>query len=49
MYYPIWLANATGVFEQAGLDVQLVDAPAAGYDVQDGLDVPTAFEGTLRT
>jgi anaerobic magnesium-protoporphyrin IX monomethyl ester cyclase len=33
MYYPIWLAYATGVLEQDGLDVRLVDAPAAGYDL----------------
>jgi len=34
MYYPIWLAYATGVLEQNGFNVKLVDAPAAGYDLQ---------------
>ena len=30
MYYPIWLAYATGTLERDGFDVSLVDAPAAG-------------------
>lgn len=34
MYYPIWLAYATGVLEQAGFNVRLVDAPASGWDLQ---------------
>ena len=38
MYYPIWLAYATGVLEQDGFNVQLVDAPAAGYDLGCVLD-----------
>jgi len=33
MYYPIWLAYATGVLEQGGFSVKLIDAPAAGYDL----------------
>jgi anaerobic magnesium-protoporphyrin IX monomethyl ester cyclase len=33
MYYPIWLAYATGVLEQDGFNARLVDAPAAGYDL----------------
>jgi anaerobic magnesium-protoporphyrin IX monomethyl ester cyclase len=32
MYYPIWLAYAAGVLEKAGFGVQLVDAPARGFD-----------------
>ena len=32
LYYPIWLATAAGVTEDAGFDVDLVDAPARGYD-----------------
>jgi radical SAM superfamily enzyme YgiQ (UPF0313 family) len=39
MYYPIWLAYATGVLEQAGFNVKLVDAPAAGHDLQYILDL----------
>jgi len=33
IYYPIWLAYATGVLEEAGHQVQLIDAPARGYDL----------------
>jgi radical SAM superfamily enzyme YgiQ (UPF0313 family) len=33
MYYPIWLAYATGVLEKAGFNVRLVDAPARGFDL----------------
>ena len=32
IYYPIWLATAAGVTEEAGFEVDLVDAPARGYD-----------------
>lgn len=38
VYYPIWLAYATGVLEQDGFAVRLVDAPAAGLDVPAVLD-----------
>jgi anaerobic magnesium-protoporphyrin IX monomethyl ester cyclase len=33
IYYPIWLAYTTGVLEQDGFAVRLVDAPAAGHDL----------------
>lgn len=33
MYYPIWLAYATGVLEKNEFNVKLIDAPAAGYDL----------------
>lgn len=33
MYYPLWLAYATGVLEQAGHEVRLVDAPASGLEM----------------
>ncbi|MHA2028998.1 MAG: radical SAM protein [Candidatus Kariarchaeaceae archaeon] len=39
LYYPIWLAYATGVLEQDGFSVKLVDAPAAGYDLQKVLEL----------
>lgn len=39
MYYPIWLAYATGVLEQDGFDVRLVDAPAVGYNLSDVLGI----------
>lgn len=35
LYYPVWLAYATGAVEQAGHDVKLVDAPAWDWDVED--------------
>ena len=38
MYYPIWLAYATGVLEQSGFQVKLLDAPAAGHDLGYVLD-----------
>jgi len=47
MYYPIWLAYATGVLEQNGFNVRLVDAPAAGYDLQYVLDLAEAFQPRL--
>ena len=34
MYYPIWLAYATGVLEKNGFSVKLIDAPAAGHNLQ---------------
>ena len=34
LYYPIWLSYATGVLEDAGYEVKLVDAPAEGYDIE---------------
>ena len=35
IYYPFWLAYATGVLEQNGFQVQLIDAPAQGLAVND--------------
>lgn len=32
MYYPYWMAYATGVLEKAGFNVRFYDAPAAGWD-----------------
>lgn len=37
IYYPFWLAYATGVLEQNGFLVQLIDAPAQGLSVADVL------------
>ena len=39
LYYPIWLAYATGALEQDGFQVKLVDAPAAGYDLHMVLEL----------
>jgi len=33
LYFPLWLASAAGVLQQAGFEVDLVDAPADGYDI----------------
>ncbi len=33
-YYPMWLAYATGVLEQDGFDVRLIDAPAKGRTLE---------------
>jgi len=34
LYYPMWLAYATGVLEANGFNAKLIDAPARGYDVE---------------
>jgi anaerobic magnesium-protoporphyrin IX monomethyl ester cyclase len=47
MYYPIWLAYATGVLEQAGFNVKLVDAPAEGYSLTYVLDYIKEFQPRL--
>jgi len=47
IYYTIWLAYATGVLEQNGFNVKLVDAPAAGYDLARSLDVAGIFRPHL--
>ncbi|SDT85538.1 B12-binding domain-containing radical SAM protein [Desulfobacula phenolica] len=33
LYYPIWLAYAAGVSEEAGHEVRLIDAPASGLSL----------------
>ena len=38
LYYPFFLAYVTGVLEDSGFDVTLIDAPAAGYDRQTTVD-----------
>jgi anaerobic magnesium-protoporphyrin IX monomethyl ester cyclase len=38
LYYPKWLATAAGVAIQNGHEVDLVDAPAAGFSVQHVID-----------
>jgi radical SAM superfamily enzyme YgiQ (UPF0313 family) len=47
MYYPIWLAYATGALEQAGFDVKLVDAPASGHGLRSVLDLVEMFQPRL--
>mgnify|MGYP005833745425 CR=1 FL=1 len=43
MYYPLWLAYATGVLEQAGHEVRLVDAPAAGLTMEQVEGLASSF------
>ena len=38
IYYPFWLAYATGVLEQSGFQVSLIDAPAQGLSVADVIE-----------
>src|SRR3972149_2968823 len=38
LYYPIWLAYAVGVAEQAGHNVMLLDAPADGLEIDQVFD-----------
>lgn len=47
MYYPIWLAYATGVLEESGFNVKLVDAPANGYTLSYILDLVKVFQPVL--
>jgi anaerobic magnesium-protoporphyrin IX monomethyl ester cyclase len=47
VYYPIWLSYATGVLEQNGFNVKLVDAPAAGHDLGYVLDLVDQFQPRL--
>lgn len=47
IYYPIWLAYATGVLERSNLNAKLVDAPAAGHNLQDILGLVDEFQPRL--
>ncbi|MAG21768.1 MAG: B12-binding domain-containing radical SAM protein [Candidatus Diapherotrites archaeon] len=44
LYYPLWLAYATGVLEKEGHDCKLVDAPAQGLSRKDILKVVKKFK-----
>ncbi len=47
MYYPLWLAYATGFLEQQGYNVSLVDAPAEGIGVTELIDRVRALKPGL--
>jgi len=47
IYYPMWLAYATGVLENAGYDVKLADAPGDGFDLNYILNVAKEFQPEL--
>lgn len=44
LYYPVWIAYATGVLEDAGYEVKLIDAPAEGYDMETVKTIVKEFE-----
>ncbi|MDP2973640.1 MAG: cobalamin B12-binding domain-containing protein [Candidatus Diapherotrites archaeon] len=43
IYFPIWLAYATGVLKQAGHECKLVDAPASGKTLDDVKGIAKEF------
>lgn len=47
LYYPIWLAYATGLLEQAGHEVKLIDAPADDMDLNDCMQLAKDFNPAL--
>lgn len=47
LYYPIWLAYATGALEKAGHEVDLMDAPADGLDIGQTLQRIKRFDPGL--
>jgi anaerobic magnesium-protoporphyrin IX monomethyl ester cyclase len=47
IYYPLWLAYATGVLEQDGFRVKLVDAPATGLGLGDVLELADEWRPRL--
>jgi len=47
LYYPFWLAYATGVLEEEGHEVRLVDAPAEGRDLKGTIDYTRDFKPSL--
>lgn len=44
IYYPIWLAYATGVLEKEGFEVKLVDAPAGDLEEGEVMELAKTFE-----
>lgn len=47
LYFPIWLAYATGVLEKAGFQVQLIDSPARGYPPDETISLVKGFNPHL--
>ncbi len=47
IYYPMWLAYATGVLEKAGFEVKLIDAPGDGHDIGYVVNVAREFQPQL--
>jgi len=44
IYYPMWLAYATGVLEKAGQEAKLIDAPADKKTIEDVLEIVQEFK-----
>ncbi len=47
VYYPIWLAYATGVLEKAGHEVKLLDCPASGMKIEEVEDLVLSWKPKL--
>ena len=47
LYYPFWLAYATGVLEKEQFKVKLVDGPAQGINENDILNIAKGFKPDL--
>ncbi|MEM4663037.1 MAG: cobalamin B12-binding domain-containing protein [Candidatus Diapherotrites archaeon] len=47
VYYPIWLAYATGVLEKEGHKVKLLDAPAENKTVKEVVEIARKFKPEL--
>jgi anaerobic magnesium-protoporphyrin IX monomethyl ester cyclase len=47
IYYPTWLAYATGAIEKAGHEAMLIDAPARGLSAESAVELCKEFAPTL--
>jgi len=47
LYYPVWLAYATGVLEKKGFSVKLIDAPAQGLNPQTVIELAREYNPGL--
>lgn len=47
LYYPLWLAYATGVMEKEGHEVKLIDAPAENISLGNTLEIIEKFKPKL--
>ncbi len=47
LYFPMWLAYATGVLGENGSDVDLIDALADGYSLDDIVEKTKKFQPSL--
>lgn len=47
LYFPMWLAYATGVLGENGFDIDLIDAPADDYTIDDVIERTRKFQPSL--